>query len=45
MKMQKSIKFIKKSLKINIWKIKNIKLEIIGTIMGNIEELYIAYVI
>ena len=45
MKMQKSITFIKKSLKINIWKIKNIKLEIIGIIMVNIEELYIAYVI
>ena len=38
--MQKSVKFVKKSLKINIWKIKYIvKLEINVIIQGNIEVL------
>ena len=38
--------FIKKNLKINIWKKKKIvKLEIIVIISGNIEVLHIAYVI
>ena len=44
--MQKSIIFVKKNLKINIKKIKNIvKLEITAIIQGNIEVLRIAYVI
>ena len=44
--MQKSIMFVKKSLIINIWHIKNIvKLEMIAIIQGNIEVLCIAYVI
>ena len=44
--MQKSVIFLKKNLKINIRKIKNIvKLEIIVTIQENIEVLHIAYVI
>ena len=35
MEMQKSVKFVKKNLKINIWKINNIvKLEIIVIIQG-----------
>ena len=38
MKMQKSVIFVKKNLKINIWKIKNIvKLEIIVIIQRNIK--------
>ena len=38
--------FIKKSLKINMWKIKNIvKLEIIVIILENIGELHIVYVV
>ena len=46
MKMQKSVMFVKKNLKIIKWKIKNIvKLEVIVIIQGNIEVLYIAYVI
>ena len=46
MKMQKSALFVKKNLKINIWKIKNIvKLEIIVIIQGNIEVLLIVYII
>ena len=45
-KIQKSVIFVKKNLKINIWKIKNIaKLEIIVIIQGNIEVLRRAYVI
>ena len=44
--MQTSFTFLKKNLKINIWKIKNIvKLEIIVIIEENIEKLHIAYVI
>ena len=44
--MQKSVIFIKKKLKINIWKIKNIvKIRIIVIIQTNIEVLHIAYVI
>ena len=36
MEMQKSVIFVKKNLKINIWKIKNfVKLEIIVIIQGN----------
>ena len=39
-KIQKSVKFVMKNLKINIWKTKNIaKLEIIVIIQGNIEVL------
>ena len=46
MKMQESVIFVKKNLKINNWKIKNIvKLDIIVIIQGNIEMLRIAYVI
>ena len=46
MKMQKSVIFVKKDLKITIWKIKNIvKLVIIVIIQGNIQVLRIAYVI
>ena len=46
MKMQKSVIFVKKRLKINMLKIKNIvKLEIIVIIQANIEVLHIAYVI
>ena len=46
MKIQKSIIFMKKKLKINISKIKNIvKLEIIVIIQGNTELLHITYVI
>ena len=45
-KIQKSVIFVKKNLKINIWKIKNIaKLEIIVIMQGNIEVLRRAYVI
>ena len=42
MKMQKSVIFVKKNLKINMSKIKN--LEIVAIIMENIEILCIAYV-
>ena len=46
MKMQKSVISVKKNLKINIWKIKNIvKLEIIAIKQGNIEMVHIIYVI
>ena len=46
MKMQKSVMFVNKSLKINIWKTKNIlQLEIIVIIWENIEVMHIAYVI
>ena len=46
MKMEKSVTFVKKILKTNIWKIKNIvKLEIIVIICGSIVVLHIAYVI
>ena len=46
MKMQKSVTFVKKNLKISIWNIKNIvNLEIIVTVQGNIEALHIASVI
>ena len=46
MKMQKYVIFIKKILKINILKMKNlIKLEIIIIIHVNNEVLHIAYVI
>ena len=45
-KMQKFIIFVKKNLKINVWKIKNIvNLEITVIIQENIEVLCIAYVI
>ena len=45
-KMQISVIFVKKNLKINIWKIKNmVKLDIIVIIQGNIEMLHIAYII
>ena len=44
--MQKSFKFIKKNLKINMWNIENIvKLKVIVIILGNIDVLDIAYVI
>ena len=44
--MLKSVLFVKKDLKINIWKIKNIvKLEIIVITQENIELLHITYVI
>ena len=44
--MQKYVIFVKKSFKINMWKIKNIvKLEIIAIIQGSKEVLRIAYVI
>ena len=43
-KMEKSVIFVKKKLKINMCKIKNIvKLEIIVIIQGNMEILHIAY--
>ena len=46
MKMQKSVIFVKKKLKINILQIKNIvKLEIIVIMQENIKVLHIAYVI
>ena len=46
MKMQKSVIFVKKKLKINIWNIKNIvKLEITVIMQGSIEVSRIAYVI
>ena len=46
MKMQKPVIFVKKNLKINFRKIRNIiKLEIIVIMQGNIEVLRIAYVI
>ena len=39
-KMQKSVIFVKKNLKINMWKIKDfVKLEIIVITKGNIEVL------
>ena len=42
---KKSVIFVKKNLKINMWKIKNIvKLEIVSIIQGIIEVLCIAYV-
>ena len=45
MKMQKFVIFVKKNLKITIWKIKSmVKLEIIVIIQENIEVLRIAYV-
>ena len=44
MKIQKSVIFIKKHLKMNIRKIKNIvMLEIISLIQGNKEVLCVAY--
>ena len=44
--IEKTVIFVNKNLKINIWKMKNIiKLEIIVIIQGNIEVLRIAYVI
>ena len=44
MKTQKSVIFVKKNLKINIRKIKNIvKLEIIAIIQVNVDVLRIAY--
>ena len=44
--IEKTVIFVNKDLKINIWKIKNItKLEIIVIIQGNIEVLRIVYVI
>ena len=46
MKTQKSVIFVKKNLKINTWKIKNIvKLEIRVIMQGRIEVLQIAYVV
>ena len=46
MKMYKSVIFVKKNLKIYIWKIKNIiNLGIIVIIQASIEVLRIAYVI
>ena len=46
MKMQKSVMFVNKNLKINIWKTKNIlQLEIIVIIWENIEVMHIAFVI
>ena len=44
--MQKSVIFLKRNLKISIWKIKNIvRLKIIAIIQGNIEVLRIANVV
>ena len=46
MKMHKSVIFVNKNLKINVWKKKNIvKLEIVVIIQENIEVLHMAYVI
>ena len=46
MEMQKYVKFVKKNVKNNHLKDKNIiKLEIIVIMQGNIEVLHIAYVI
>ena len=46
MKMRKSVMFVNKNLKINIWKTKNIlQLEIIVIIWENIEVMHIAFVI
>ena len=46
MRMQTSVTFAKKKLKINISKTKNtIKLEYVAIMQGNIEVLSIAYVI
>ena len=46
MKMQISVIFVKKNLKINMWKRKIlVKLEIVAIIQGNIEVLRVAYVI
>ena len=46
MKMQKSVITVKKNLKINIWKIKNVaKLEIIFIMQENVEVLRIINVI
>ena len=45
MKIEKSVIFVKKILKTNMWKIKNIvKLEIIVIIRGSIAVLHVAYV-
>ena len=44
--MQKFVIFVKKTLKINMWKIKNnAKLQSIVIIQGNLDVLRIAYVI
>ena len=44
--MQKSVIFVNKNLKINMWKIRNIvNLEITAIIQGNKDVLRIAYVI
>ena len=46
MKVQKSVLFVKKNLKIDIWKMKNIlKLEIIVIKQENIKVLHITYAI
>ena len=46
MKMQKSVTCVKKNLKFNMLKIKNIvKLETVVIIQGNIEVLHITYAI
>ena len=46
MKMKKSVLFVKKNLKTNIWKTNNVlNLEIIVIIEGYIEVLHITYVI
>ena len=45
MKMQKKIIFVKKSLKINMLKKKNVKLGTIAIIQVNTEVLLIEYVI
>ena len=46
MKMKKSVMFVNKNLKINVWKTKNIlQLEIIVIIWENIEVMHIAFVI
>ena len=43
MKMQKSVIFVKKNLRINIRKIKNILKLVIAIIQGNTEVLCIAF--
>ena len=46
MKMQASVIFVNKNVKINMWKIKNIvKLEIIVVIQENMEVLHISYAV
>ena len=46
MKVQKSVLFVKKNLKIDTWKMKNIlKLEIIAIKQESIKVLHIAYAI